>query len=231
MTQFWIAALALGLAAAAFVLVPVIRSWAGEQSERSSAALGVGIVIALAVPVVSVMLYSRWSTWDWGAGGMRAGSEESAMHEMDQALAMLERRLAQNPDDLEGWLLLGRSHMAMQRFDQAARAYRRAAAIDGNNSVQILADLGEALALSEPDGLQGEAGAIFERVLAMNPQHPKGLWYGGLNAYENFNWALADQRLSLLLTMNPPETLIPIIQERIEQSRAHLGGSASPTPN
>ena len=223
MTQFWIAALALGLVAAAFVLVPVVRAWTSEQSERSSTALGVGIVVALAVPVVAVMLYSRWTTWDWATGGMQAGTQDAGMHEMDQAMAMLEQRLAQQPDDMDGWLLLGRSYMSMRRFDLAARAYRRAAALDGNNNVQILADLGEALALSDPDGLQGEAGAIFERVLAVSPAHPKGLWYGGLNAYENFNWALADQRLSLLLTLNPPETIIPLIEERIQGARTHLG--------
>jgi cytochrome c-type biogenesis protein CcmH len=231
MTQFWIAALALGLVAAAFVLVPVVRAWTSEQSERSSTALGVGIVVALAVPVVAVMLYARWTTWDWATGGMQAGTQDAGMHEMDQALKMLEQRLAQNPEDIEGWMLLGRSYMSMSRFDQAARAYRRAAALDGNENVQILADLGEALALSDPDGLQGEAGAIFERVLAKNPSHPKGLWYGGLNAYENFDWALAEQRLGLLLTLNPPESIIPLIEERIAAARAHLGeaGEAVPT--
>jgi cytochrome c-type biogenesis protein CcmH len=111
----------------------------------------------------------------------------------------------------------------MRRFNAASRAFRQAAALDGHNSPQILADLGEAIVLSDPDGLQGEAGAIFERVLAMSPSHPKGLWYGGLNAYENAQWALAEQRLSLLLTLNPPETLVPLIEERVAAARAHTG--------
>jgi len=225
MTQFWIAALALGLAAAAIILVPVIRAWARQQGEdRSSTALGVGIVVALALPVVSMMLYARWSTWDWATGGMTMGAAlggGAEVHEMDQAIVALEQRLARQPEDIESWMLLGRSYMSMRRFDAAAGAFRQAAALDGQNSPQVLADLGEAVALSDPEGLQGEAGAIFERVLSMSPAHPKGLWYGGLNAYENFNWALADQRLSLLLTLNPPETLVPLIEERIAAARAH----------
>lgn len=228
MTQFWIAALALGLAAAALVLVPVIRAWASQGSERSSAALGVGIVIALAVPVVSMMLYARWTTWDWTTGGSVMGEER--MHEMDEAIATLQRRLAQQPDDIESWMLLGRSYMSMRRFGDAAQAFRQAAAVDGQSSPQILADLGEALALSDPEGLAGEAGAIFERVLSASPSHPKALWYGGLNAYENANFALADERLSLLLTMNPPETLVPLIEERIAAARAHSGGAATASP-
>lgn len=225
MTQFWIAALALGLVAAALVLVPVIRAWAKEDSQRSSAALGVGIVIALAVPVVSMMLYARWTTWEWSTGGSVMGAER--MHEMDDAIATLQQRLAQQPGDIESWMLLGRSYMSMRRFGDAAQAYRQAAAVDGNNNPQLLADLGEAIALSDPEGLAGEAGAIFERVLSASPANPKALWYGGLNAYENANFALADQRLSLLLTMNPPETLIPLIEERIEAARSHSGETAA----
>lgn len=229
MTQFWIAALALGLAAAAIVLVPVLRAWTKQDANRSSSALGVGIVVALAVPVIAIMLYARWTTWDWSTGGLAvAGSGGDAMHEMDQAIKALEQRIASEPDNLEGWLLLGRSYMSMRRFGDAAQAFRQAAALDGQQSVQILADFGEAVALSDPDGLQGEAGAIFERVLSMSPAHPKGLWYGGLNAYENANWALADERLSLLLTLNPPETLIPLIEERIADARAHSAGTPPP---
>ncbi len=228
MTQFWIAALALGLVAAALVLVPVIRAWARQGSERSSAALGVGIVIALAVPVVSMMLYARWTTWDWTTGGSVMAEER--MHEMDEAIATLQRRLTQQPDDIESWMLLGRSYMSMRRFGDAAQAFRQAAAVDGQSSPQILADLGEALALSDPEGLAGEAGAIFERVLSTSPSHPKALWYGGLNAYENANFALADERLSLLLTMNPPETLVPLIEERIAAARSHSGEAATTAP-
>ena len=229
MTQFWIAALALGLVAAAFVLVPVVRSWTSQgAAERSSGALGVGIVIALAIPVASIILYSGWSTWDWDSGGLQAGNAEG-MHEMNEALAALEQRLVNQPEDLESWTLLGRTYMSMRRFGDAAAAYRQAAALDGNQSPQILADFGEALALSDPDGLQGEAGAVIERVLALSPAHPKGLWYGGLNAYENANWTLAEERLGLLLTLGPPDTLVPLIEERIAAARVHASGAVPAT--
>ncbi|NHA14431.1 tetratricopeptide repeat protein [Thioalkalivibrio sp. XN279] len=224
MTQFWIAALALGLVAAAMVLVPVIRAWARADGERNSSVLGVGIVVALAIPVAGIMLYSHWTTWDWGTGGTQAqaGSDEG-MHEMDEALRALEQRLVQNPEELESWLLLGRTYMSLRRFEDAAGAFRKAAALDGGDSPQIQSDLGEALALSQPEGLQGEAGAIFERVLVAEPAYPKALWYGGLNAFENANWDLAVERLEKLLSMNPPETLVPLIEERIAMARANSG--------
>ena len=226
MTQFWIGALVLGLLAAALVLVPVVRAWARQDGERNSSVLGVGILVALAIPVAGIMMYSHWTTWDWGASGMRAqSSDNQAMHEMDDALRALEQRLAQNPEELESWLLLGRTYMSQRRFEDAAGAYRNAAALEGGDSPQVLSDLAEALALSQPEGLQGEAGAIFERVLAAEPSYPKALWYGGLNAFENARWDLAVERLEMLLSMNPPETLVPLIEERITAARANaLGG-------
>lgn len=228
MMQFWIAALALGLVAAAVVLVPAISAWAKQGEDRSSSTLGVGILVALAIPVVSIMLYSNWSTWDWGSGGMQQraqGPGGNAEHaEMDQAIAALESRLQQQPEEMESWVLLGRSYMSRRRFEDAAGAFRNAVALDTNEAPQLLADYGEALALSDPEGLQGEAGVVIERVLALNPENAKGLWYGGLNAFENARWDLAIERLSKLLTLNPPETLIPLIEERIESAKAQSEG-------
>jgi cytochrome c-type biogenesis protein CcmH len=235
MTQFWIAALALGLVAAAMVLVPVIRASSREGEGRSSAALGTGVLVALAVPVVGIIMYSQWSTWNWGENPRPAQAGDE-MHEMNQALRALEARLVQNPDELDSWLLLGRTYMSLRRFDDAADAFRRAANLDGYKSSDILSDLGEALALSQPEGLQGEAGAIFERVLEVETAFPKALWYGGLNAYENANWSLAIERFEKLLTLNPPETLVPLIEERIAAAQAHgteggaMAGMAAPAP-
>lgn len=226
MTQFWIAALALGLAAAAMVLVPVIRASSRAGEKRGSAAFGTGVLVALAVPVVGILMYSHWSTWNWGQAPAAAQGGDQ-MHEMDQALRALEQRLVQNPDEIDSWLLLGRTYMSLRRFDDAAGAFRQAANLDGNKSSDILSDLGEALALSQPEGLQGEAGAIFERVLQVEKAYPKALWYGGLNAYENANWALAIERLETLMTLNPPETLVPLIQERISSARAQAAGGGA----
>ena len=39
--------------------------------------------------------------------------------------ARIKQRLQQNPEDIEGWFLLGRTYMARQRFDEAVTAYQR----------------------------------------------------------------------------------------------------------
>jgi cytochrome c-type biogenesis protein CcmH len=221
MSGFWIAAAALGLIAAALVIVPLARAWA-RDGQRSSATLGVGLVGGLAIPVIALALYANWTSWDW-SGSPVASQDANAVHAMEEAIAGLEARLAAQPEDVEGWTMLGRSYMAMRRFDQAARAYRRGLEIDGADSLDLVADLAEALALSDPLGLQGEAGPMFETVLARSPNHPKALWYGGLYAFENSDFPKVEDRLGRLLTLNPPETLVPLIEERLAEARAHAG--------
>lgn len=222
MIEFWIAALVLGLVAAAIVIVPVLRAPSDGGESRRASTLGVGVVAALVVPVAALVLYSRWTTWEWGGERARAAEAEQ-MHEMDEAVAALVARLQREPNDVEGWRMLGRSYMSMRRFEDAAGAFRQGLDVAAGEPVDLMADLGEAEALSSPQGLQGGSGAMFERVLELSPSHPKGLWYGGIFAYENQDFATAEARLTKLLQMNPPETLIPLIEERIAEARAHAG--------
>jgi cytochrome c-type biogenesis protein CcmH len=120
------------------------------------------------------MLYSRWTTWDWVTGGMpspAAGCQ--AMHEMDQAIAALERRMASSRTTSKA----GCCSVAVT-CPCGASACRaglpQAAALDGHIPCRSSRTFGEAVAFPIRMGLQGEAGAIFERVLAMSPAHPKG---------------------------------------------------------
>jgi cytochrome c-type biogenesis protein CcmH len=222
MIEFWIAALALGLVAAAVVLVPALRVWTRSAEGRTGTTLGIAVVLAMVVPVSALVLYARWTTWDWSGDAARASAAEAEeMHAMDDAVGALLARLQRDPNDVEGWSMLGRTYMQMRRFGDAAGAYRQALDVAAGEPLDLLADLGQAMALSDPQGLQGGAGPMFERVLELNPDDPNGLWYGGIYAYENRDFAVADERLSKLLTMNPPPTLIPLIEERIAEARAH----------
>ncbi|MEJ2515033.1 MAG: hypothetical protein P8080_05715 [Gammaproteobacteria bacterium] len=224
MIGFWIAALALGLVAAAVVFVPVLRGWLKQGEGRSGATLGLGVVMAFVIPVTALVLYSQWTTWDWsGETGRAAARQAEQTHDMEEAVEALVARLQREPQDVEGWSMLGRTYMSMRRFEDAAGAFRQGLDAASGEPIELLADYGEALALSDPQGLQGQAGPLFERVLELNPAHPKGLWYGGIYAYENRDFSTSVERLNTLLTMNPPQTLVPLIEERIAEAEAHMG--------
>ncbi|HJV11710.1 MAG TPA: c-type cytochrome biogenesis protein CcmI, partial [Burkholderiales bacterium] len=119
-----------------------------EASGRRAAwALGAGIpLFALGVYLV--------------VGTPGALSPESDAHAItaQQLEGMVERlaaRLRENPDDVEGWKLLGRSYSVLGRFSESAEAYAKAAA-RAPRDAQLLADLADVLAMARGQSLEGE---------------------------------------------------------------------------
>ena len=153
--------------------------------------------------------------------------------EMDQAVAGLETKLKQNPDDVEGWMLLGRAYKSMTRFDQARdalkQAYDRA---PDNPDVQV--DYAEALALaSEKRTIEGESRALLEKAVKANPQHQRGLWLLGIADYQQQRYAEAVARWEILRALMPPDSdALRSVQAQIDDARKHagLGPDAGATP-
>jgi cytochrome c-type biogenesis protein CcmH len=216
MTSFFIFALVIALAGSAIVLAPLLRSFfrGHDDDPRPAITLSTGIVVALLIPVAALVLYSRWTTWTWQGGGSDEATAEQ-VHSMDQAVAALERRLQQDGEDIEGWRMLGRSYLNMKRFDKAAEAYRHIVDLTGGNDPAALADYGEALFLSDPNGMGGEAGPLFRDLVAKAPDNPKVMWYGGIEAFERGDEETGKRLWAPLLQMDVPDAMRTMIQERI----------------
>ncbi len=87
------------------------------------------VTLALIVPSMSVGLYllnaTVLPTELEQAASMPAPVRAGAPDPL-QMVARLEQRLQQNPQDMSGWLMLGRSYAVLQRLDDAKTAYGRA---------------------------------------------------------------------------------------------------------
>jgi cytochrome c-type biogenesis protein CcmH len=228
---FWIVALAIGLAGSAIVMVPLLRSYLRHPADKETPALtiGLGIAVAVALPVAAMLLYARWSTWDWAMAGETrplTAAEEQQMHSMEEAIAGLEQRLRDNPGDAQGWQLLGRSYMSLERFADAASAYRTALKLT-DGSADLRAQYAEALFLSDPAGMRGEAGALFTQLLAEAPDNPRVVWYSGFAAFESGDEEQGRALWTRLLAMNPPEPMRLIIEQRL--GAASVASGPAPT--
>lgn len=91
----------------------------------------------------------------------------------------LKQRLLSDPQNLEGWVLLGRSLLATQRAQEASFAFETAARLAPENP-DLLAFQAEALAESQNGSLEGSPKQLLLKVLEMNPHHKMGLWLRGL---------------------------------------------------
>src|SRR5580704_13614169 len=101
MTTFLVVAAFMAAIAASAVALPLLRH---RQSRVLGAVAGV-IVMAAAAG-----LYPLWSNWNWHAPEQGAGPDVRAM------VAKLEKRLRDEPNDIEGWLMLGRSYLTLNRL-------------------------------------------------------------------------------------------------------------------
>lgn len=195
---------ALGLMLLAAILAV---AWPLYRRQRRLTAPLVGAVAMILV--VSAVVYSQIGT------PVPPGMPAS----IDAMVASLAARLEKNPEDVEGWKMLGRSYVQLQRYAEAERAFQRAVDLESAGNAQTLADLGEAVMLSEGGRVTERAGQLFENAIALEPNNPKALFYGGIHAIERGNQALAADRWDALLALSPPPEIQEILRQRIAEWR------------
>ena len=100
----------------------------------------------------------------------------------EKMVARLEKRLKENPDDLQGQIMVGRSYIAMERWGDARRAWEKVLELDPKNYTAHYR-LGEIL-LSEPSSgdisIAEEALGHFDKALISVPQDASILWARGI---------------------------------------------------
>ena len=161
-----------------------------------------------------------------GANNAAAGSAESAP-DMEAMVDSLAAKLAAEPDNAEGWLLLARSRVVQERFSEAVTAFERAHALLGD-SPALLTDWAEAEA-GAAAGSRFPASALdrIDRALELDPDHEKALWLGGFAAAQNGRTNIAVARWERLLARQPPGSREEsIVTELLAQVRGT--GSSSP---
>jgi cytochrome c-type biogenesis protein CcmH len=212
--MFW---LIIGVMLAAAVLVVALPLYRAEKRLSMTSVFSVVTVAA-----VAGILYSQIGTPNPDLQSPQAQSEPT----VDDMVASLAARLQENPNDLAGWKMLGRSYQQMQNFPGAVTAFEKAAELESSSNGATLADLGEAVLMTDPQAILGRAGQLFESALALEPNNPKALFYSGLAAVQRGNNVLAADRWEALLATSPP----PNVQQILTQRIAELRGEAPPEP-
>lgn len=168
-------------------------------------------------------------------------TQEDMADQIAKMVSQLSARLEQDPSDVQGWAMLGRSYYALSRYGDAVAAFSKAVSIVDNDA-QLLTDYADAMAMSSGEQtLEGRPMQLIERALQLDPQNQKALWLAGTAAYEraDFESALIYwKRIQVMLepgsqtaqTMagNIAETEQLMLAQRNSADGAAAGQSATP---
>jgi len=225
-TGFIIACAAMIAAALLWILLPLLRSREPDAGVSVKERRISAIAIALFVPALAAGLYMTLSKWNWKETDATVAREQ----QMDELLGKLKAMLAENPNDVNGWLLLGRSYGAVGKYALAVDAFQNAYDKSHGENVEAMIGLGEALAMTDEASLGGRAGQLFDAALERAPNHPKALWYGSIAALQAGDLRKGRDRLQLLLAQNPPQELRGLLERQIQDinQQLHEAGPGAP---
>jgi len=129
-------------------------------------------------------------------------------HSMERAQfeAMVQRlaqRLEAQPEDADGWAMLGRSYAVMGMPEPSVQAYRRLASLRPDDA-QAHADLADALASLQQGRFEGEPTQAIERALLLDSRNVKAQALAGTAAYNRGDTRSAERHWQAALEAAEP---------------------------
>lgn len=192
--------------------------------------LAIGVMVFV-VPVASMLMYSvlgEPAALDPLALKQGVGSSSEVTPEKLTEMAIaLTRRLQDEPNSMEGWVMLGRVQRARGHYEESAEAYAKALALSRDDNLSI--ERAEVLAQKNGGSFAGEPWLIIQRVLTADPLHLNALFLAGSASYAemNFNTALRYwERAREVVPADSPDA--PELDRAIAEAREKLGLPAIP---
>lgn len=189
--------------------------------------------LAFSVPLLVVLLYLRVGTPAGlnpavTAAAPHSGTAGAGNQAMEDATRSLAERLAQQPDDLSGWLLLTRAYKVMEKYDEALAALTTAGA-RWPDDPGILIERAGLLVLRDPEQrVSGEVEQLVDRVLAAVPDDTQAHWLKGMAAYQAGVFADAVAHWQPVLDALPPDSEGRAgLQSQIADARERAGMPAA----
>lgn len=203
----------------------------GDAAASTASRRGTGAALAMSsvIPLFAFGLYfavgNPQAVMPGQAANPRGEAHGLSGQQVEALVERLAARMTQDPEDAEGWIMLGRSYRALGRFNQAAQAFANASARLPRDA-GLLADHADMLAMAQGRRLEGEPEKIVARALEIDPNNLKVLALAGSVAFEKKNYAGAVAYWERMLPLVPPDSdSARSIQASIAEARS-LGGAA-----
>ena len=152
----------------------------------------------------------------------------TTQEQMQVMVTRLAARLKDNPQDADGWAMLGRSYSSLKQFDDGVAAFAKAEALNPRDA-QLLADYADTLAMAQGKRFDGKPTALIQRALIIDPKNVKALALAGSADFNAGDYGQAVAVWQLLLAQLAPESeMAGTVKANIADAR--LRGEPNGTP-
>ena len=196
-------------------------------------AIWTAVVLAVALPLGSMGMY-MWVGQPEALNPLALKTPDQVdpkdLTKMAQTLA---EKLQDKPDNLQGWVMLGRTYRTLENFDAALRAYDSALKLSDDDDLKL--ERIEVIAMQRQGQFEGEPWNVIREVLQRDPQHFGALLTAGSASYAEGKFADAlkywEQARKPLDANNPDlaglESAISTVRERLGMPPAKAAPAAT----
>ncbi|HEX3971871.1 MAG TPA: c-type cytochrome biogenesis protein CcmI [Stellaceae bacterium] len=156
--------------------------------------------IALAVVVIAGGIYLKIGSpgvpdepyADRQAERDQMAQQQAQLTQIRSMVQKLADDMKEHPDNLEGWLRLGRSYAVLNQPDDAAAAFAEAEKLKPNDPAVLMAEA-QALMAGRPvsEEVTPQVVTLLDRIQTLDPDEPAVLWYLGLHAAQQGDFKTA----------------------------------------
>ena len=191
-------------------------------AKQEKPALWTAVLVAVALPLAAMGMY-MWVGEPDALNPMAVqSSEKGDPAQLLQMAESLAQKLNDKPDNLQGWVMLGRTYRTLEKFDASVQAYDRALKLSADDDLKL--ERVEVLAMKSQGNFEGEPWNVIRDILQRDPQNYGALLMAGSASYSHEKYADAlkywQQARKPLAADNPD---VPGLDEAIASVQQKLG--------
>lgn len=209
------------------------------KSDSGSATRDWTVVLRWAVPALLIVLVAGGLYWGapTPSGVPASGNDEMAKlpevkqnaqagsgGDLNTVAKKLADKMAKDPNNGEGWLLLAKTYTELRRHAEADAAYEKASALVTLDA-SALADWADARVMTKDRKWDDEARKIVKRAVAADPKHVKALALAGSEAFDRADYKAAIDFWKRMKAAAAPDSMdVKLADANIAEANSMLSG-------
>ena len=128
--------------------------------------------LSVLVPLLAVLLYLQWGEsqkLDLAPEMAASPQEQLRNSDIDTQIEALKAQLDADPGNAEGWFMLARTYLTLERYQQAYDAFTQLTSVVGEHP-QILSQQAQALYLLNGSTVNAEVQTLIDRGISFRSQ-------------------------------------------------------------